>query len=118
MAENFYTSGTTGKPKGVMLTHRNLYLHAIVALATFPLFETDVWLHLIPLFHVNGWGTPHFLTAKDGTHVMMQRFDPEDTLRTIEKEHVTITAMVPPWSKRCLHAWKRSNTTFPASGSF
>jgi fatty-acyl-CoA synthase len=95
VAEIFYTSGTTGKPKGVMLTHRNLYLHALVALAVNPMDETDVWLHLVPLFHVNGWGAPHYLTAKGGTHILIQRFDPLRTLEIIQREGVTRLAMIP-----------------------
>jgi len=89
MSELFYTSGTTGPPKGVMLTHRNLYLHALSAMATYPVYETDVFLHLIPLFHVNGWGTPHYLTAKGGTHVMLKKFDPVRALELVQTEKVT-----------------------------
>ncbi|MBW1766309.1 MAG: long-chain-fatty-acid--CoA ligase [Deltaproteobacteria bacterium] len=95
MAELFYTSGTTGPPKGVMLSHRNLYLHALSAMATYPVYETDIYLHLIPLFHVNGWGTPHFLTAKGGTHAILKKFDPTKALELVQNEKVTNFFVVP-----------------------
>src|SRR5947209_12178436 len=95
VAELFYTSGTTGWPKGVMLTYRNLTLHALGCLATLPATDRDVQLHTIPLFHVNGWGTPQYLTAVGGTHVMMRRFDPGEVLRLIEAEGATRFLAVP-----------------------
>jgi len=94
-AELFYTSGTTGPPKGVMLSHRNLYLHALAEMATMPVSETAVQLHLIPLFHVNGWGTPHYLTAKGGAHVMVKKFDAATVFRLIQQEHVSRFFIVP-----------------------
>ena len=104
VAELFYTSGTTARPKGVMLTHRNLYTHAMSVIACLHPTDADVQLHSIPLFHVNGWGTPHSLTAMGGRHVMLSRFDPEHVLETIERERVTQMLMVPTMALALLHS--------------
>jgi fatty-acyl-CoA synthase len=81
LAELFYTSGTSANPKGVMLTHRNIYLHAQNVCLGFHIENGAVELHTIPLFHANGWGVAHFLTLLGGKHVMIQRFDPREVFR-------------------------------------
>jgi fatty-acyl-CoA synthase len=95
VAELFYTSGTTGQPKGVALTHRSLYLHALTAMPAMKVGDDDVMLHVVPLFHVNGWGTPHTLTAAGGRHVMLRKFDPTELLRLVQEERVTKLLGVP-----------------------
>ena len=101
-AELFYTSGSTGTPKGVLLTHRALYLHAIHSALTSGISGEDVILHTIPLFHVNGWGTPHYLTGLGGVHVMLPRFDPGEVLRLVEAEGVTRLFAVPAMMRAVL----------------
>jgi fatty-acyl-CoA synthase len=95
LGELFYTSGTSANPKGVMLTHRNIYLHALSAALNFNTGSDTVELHTIPLFHANGWGVAHSLTFVGGTHVMMQKFDPAEVFRLIESEGVHSCSLVP-----------------------
>ncbi|MDE3088493.1 MAG: AMP-binding protein, partial [Chloroflexota bacterium] len=95
IAELFYTSGTTGKPKGAAITHRTLYLHALNAAIALRVTDADVILHIVPLFHVNGWGTPQFLTMAGGTHVMLRKIDPAMLLGLVQQHQVTFMLGVP-----------------------
>jgi fatty-acyl-CoA synthase len=101
-AELFYTSGSTGTPKGALLSHRGLYLHAIHSALTMGLTGDDVFLHTIPLFHVNGWGTPHYVTGLGGVHVMLPRFDAGEVLRLVEAHGVTRLFLVPAMARMVL----------------
>jgi fatty-acyl-CoA synthase len=89
VAELFYTSGTTAYPKGVMLTHRNLYLHAFYTAVGLRGDDRDVHLYTVPLFHVNSWGAPHIITLAGGRHVMIKKFDPVTVMELIQREGVT-----------------------------
>ena len=95
VAEIFYTSGTSASPKGVMLTHRNVYLHAMNLAVHHHDRYDDVMMHTIPLFHANGWGAAHTITLVGGTHVMLPRFVPEEIFRLLEKERVSALSLVP-----------------------
>ena len=95
LAELFYTSGTSANPKGVMLTHRNIYLHALNVAIAFPTNSESVELHTIPLFHANGWGVAHSLTYVGGKHVMMRKFETTEVFRLIESEGAQSLSVVP-----------------------
>ncbi len=108
VAEIFYTSGTSASPKGVMLTHRNIYLHAMnMAVYHHARFE-DVLMHTIPLFHANGWGAAHTITLVGGMHVMLPRFVPEEIFRLVEREKVSALSLVPIMATALVNSPARS----------
>lgn len=95
IAHLYYTSGTTGKPKGVMLTHKNVTTHSVCAIAEFQISENDNWLHAAPMFHLaDAWATFAF-TAVGAKHTMIGDFKEKEVLSLIEKEKVTISNMIP-----------------------
>jgi fatty-acyl-CoA synthase len=95
VAELFYTSGTTGHPKGVMLSHRNLYALALQIAAQLPIGEEDVFLHSLPMYHANGWGAPHTVTLMGGSHVIVPYPKPDLVARAVDRYGVTLAYMVP-----------------------
>ncbi len=93
-----YTSGTTGNPKGVLYSHRSIYLHCLGLSMTdsFGLSEKDVIMPVVPMFHVLAWGTP-FAMVMLGSKIVFPgpHLQPRDLAELIQAEHVTITAGVP-----------------------
>jgi len=95
VAHLYYTSGTTGRPKGVILTHKNVKSHALGTIAELKLSDADRWFHVAPLFHLaDAWAT-FAMTWAGGRHVILPVFEAERVLQTIEKERITITNLIP-----------------------
>jgi fatty-acyl-CoA synthase len=90
-----YTSGTTARPKGVQLTHRNCWLNAASFGWHTGVSDRDVLLHTLPMFHANGWGMPYAVTAMGGRHVVQRKIDGEVILSRIEAEGVTLLCAAP-----------------------
>jgi len=90
-----YTSGTTARPKGVMLTHRNCYLNAYNLIAHLGLRHDDVELWTLPMFHCNGWGGVYALTGMGGTHVVLRAVDGQRIYELMARERVTFACMAP-----------------------
>jgi fatty-acyl-CoA synthase len=103
IAELFYTSGSTGTPKGVMLSHRTIFMHALMVSTTGFCDDRSVELHTIPLFHANGWGRPQISTMLGARQIMVRRFEPAQVLRMIEEERATSFAVVPTMANALLN---------------
>jgi fatty-acyl-CoA synthase len=102
IASTFYTTGTTGHPKGVYFSHRQLFMHtmglctSVCGLQSVPfLSPTDVYMPITPLFHVHGWGFPFLATMLGARQVYPGRYEPEVLLRLILSEGVTLSHCVP-----------------------
>jgi fatty-acyl-CoA synthase len=90
-----YTSGTTSRPKGVMITHRNAYMNVIGTLLHLPMQMTDRYLWTLPMFHANGWTFVWTVTAVAGTHVCLRKVDPVKIFELIATESVSMLCAAP-----------------------
>jgi acyl-CoA synthetase (AMP-forming)/AMP-acid ligase II len=99
-----YTSGTTARPKGVELTHRNLWLNSAVFGWQVGVNDRDVYLHTLPQFHCNGWGMLYSVTAMGGLHVIQRKIDGAEILRRVERHGVTLLCGAPAVANMTLDA--------------
>jgi len=90
-----YTSGTTSRPKGVMITHRNAYMNAVGTLVHVHMTPTERYLWTLPMFHANGWTFVWIITAVGGTHVCLRRVEPQRVFATAATEAVTLLCAAP-----------------------
>lgn len=106
-----YTSGTTGNPKGVLQTHRSSYLHALCTQHHLRVSDQDVLLHTLPMFHVNGWGSPFYYTMNGATQVMLRKIDMEVIFDKILSEKVTVMHMAPTVLNMILEHYNKTKPT-------
>jgi len=112
----FYTSGTTGGPKGVMLTHRNLWSNLVHSMLVN--LRKGVWLHSAPMFHLADLGAIYSITSSGGTHCFLPTFDPEECMRLIERYRVTDTVLVPTMLNMVINSPSFSKYDLSSLGTF
>ena len=112
-----YTSGTTARPKGVEMTHRNLWLNSAVFGWQTGVNDRDVYLHTLPMFHCNGWGMPYAVTAMGGRHIVLRKVDGAEILRRIGQHGVTLLCGAPAVISTVLDAAVGWDGTIPGFGT-
>ena len=111
-----YTSGTTARPKGVQLTHRNCWVNASLFGWHMGLSDRDVYLHTLPMFHANGWGMPWATTAMGCPQVVLRKVDGTEILRRIERHGVSLLCAAPAVVNAVLDAAPDWDGPIPGAG--
>src|SRR3954453_13918055 len=99
-----YTSGTTARPKGVQMTHRNVWVNAVTFGMHMQVRDRDVYLHTLPMFHCNGWGLPYTMAGLGARQVVLRKVDGAEILRRVEQHGVTMMAGAPAFWNAVLEA--------------
>ena len=111
-----YTSGTTARPKGVQLTHRNLWLNAATFGWQLGINDRDVYLHTLPQFHCNGWGVLYAVTGMGAQHIILRKVDGAEILRRVDRHGVTLMCGAPAVANMILDAAAHWKGKIPGSG--
>jgi acyl-CoA synthetase (AMP-forming)/AMP-acid ligase II len=90
-----YTSGTTARPKGVQITHRNVWVNGVTFALHAGITDRDVYLHTLPMFHANGWGMPFVLPGLGVPQVVIRKIDGAEVLRRVDRYGVTVLCAAP-----------------------
>ena len=110
-----YTSGTTARPKGVQLTHRNLWVNATTFALHTGVNDRDVYLHTLPMFHCNGWGMPFGLAGLGGKQVVLRKVAGDEILRRVDQHGVTLMCGAPAVLNSILDAAQSWPGSIPGS---
>src|SRR4051812_27100295 len=111
-----YTSGTTARPKGVQMTHRNEWLNATTFGMHMQLSDRDVYMHTLPMFHCNGWGMPFATAGLGARQVVLRKVDGPEILRRVEQHGVTLMCGAPAVWNAVLDAAAHLDGEVPGRG--
>ncbi|WAS94257.1 AMP-binding protein [Nannocystis punicea] len=111
-----YTSGTTARPKGVQLTHRNLWINATTFALHTGVTDRDVYLHTLPMFHCNGWGMPFALAGLGARQHVLRKIDGAEILRRVEAHGITLMCGAPAVLNAILAAGQQWQGPIPGRG--
>ncbi len=112
-----YTSGTTARPKGVQITHRNIWVNAVTFALHVGVSDRDVYLHTLPMFHANGWGMPFALTGMGVPQVVIRKIDGAEILRRVAEHGVTLLCAAPAVVAAVLEAAASWEGEIPGRGT-
>ena len=110
-----YTSGTTARPKGVQMTHRNIWVNATTFGWQASVCDRDVYLHTLPMFHCNGWGMTYAVTGMGGRHVVLRKVDGAEILRRVDQHGVTLLCGAPAVVNAVLDAAREWDGEIPGT---
>ena len=112
-----YTSGTTARPKGVQLTHRNLWINATTFGWHMGVTDRDVYLHTLPQFHCNGWGMTYAVTGMGAQHIILRKIDGAEILARVARHGVTLLCAAPAVLNAVLDAAQAWDGPIPGRGT-